>query len=109
MPTTCFLACPLVSSVVEQLIIMSLHRYLKPSVDSGGTYNNLVLLPDPNVESGESARAVVAAAKKEVIALLSGTTTLYNILTCFTCTNHEIITLLTTHPPGSYYIHPKDI
>ena len=51
---------------------MSLHRYLKPSADSGGTHSNLGLLPDPNAESGESARAVVvAAANKEVVAVLS--------------------------------------
>ena len=54
-----------------------------------------MLLPDPNAESGESARAVVvAAANKEVVAVLSGTTTIY-YNTCFKCTNHEIITLLT--------------
>ena len=33
-----FIACPLVSSVVDELIIMSLGRYLKPSADSGGTH-----------------------------------------------------------------------
>ena len=43
-----------------------LSRYLKPSADSG-TNSSLELLPDPNEESGESARAVVvAAASKEV-------------------------------------------
>ena len=53
--------CPLVSSVVDLLLIISLYRYLKPSADSGGTHSNLGLLPDPNAESGESAMAVVAA------------------------------------------------
>ena len=41
-PTTCFYS---LSSVFplwsDQLIIMSLLRYLKPSADSGGTHNNL--------------------------------------------------------------------
>ena len=50
-------------------------------------------LPDPNEECDESPRAVVAAANKEVVAALSGTTTIY-YNTCFMCTNHEIITLL---------------
>ena len=72
-------------------MILSLHRYLKPSADSLGSHSNLGLHPDP---SSESARAVVAAANKEVVAVLSGTTTIY-YNTCFTCTNHEIITLLT--------------
>ena len=46
-------------------------------------------------KDGESARAVVVvAANKEVVAVLSGTTTIY-YNTCFTCTNHEIITLST--------------
>ena len=49
------LACPLVSSVVDQMIIMSLLRYLKPSAANGGTLSNLGLLPDPNAERGESA------------------------------------------------------
>ena len=72
---------------------MSLGRYLKPSADSGGTNSNLGLHPDPNAGSAESARAVVvAAANKEVVADLSGTITSY---TCFRCTNHEIITVLT--------------
>ena len=94
-PLSVFIACPLVSSVMDQLIIMSLHRYLKPSADSGGTNSNLEQLHDPNTECDESARAViVAAANKEVVAVLSGTTTIYYD-TCFTCTNHEIITLLT--------------
>ena len=61
-PPPVFIACPLVSSVVNQLIIMSLGRYLKPSADSGGTNSNLELLPDPNAESDESARVVVVAA-----------------------------------------------
>ena len=70
---------------------MNLGRYLKPSTNSGGTNSNLELLPDPNGESGESARAVVvAAANKEVVAVLSGTT-----IILFQCTNQEIITLLT--------------
>ena len=69
--------------MVDQLIIMSLPRYLKPSADSGGTHSNLGLLPYTN--------AVVAAANK-VVAVLS----LFIIIaTCFTCTNHEFITLLT--------------
>ena len=68
-----------------------LTSYLKPSADSGGTNSSC---PDPNAESGDSARAVVmAAANKEVVAVLSGTTTIY-YNTCFTCTNHEIITLV---------------
>ena len=68
-----------------------LTQYLK-SADSGGTNSNLELLPDPNEESGESAWAVVvAAANKEVVAVLSGLL----LFTCFTSTNHEIITLLT--------------
>ena len=46
------------------------------------------------MQSGESARAVVAAANKEVVAVLSGTTTIY-YNTCFKSTNHEIIALLT--------------
>ena len=51
---------------------------------SGGTNSNLELLPDRNAESGESARAaIVAAANKEVVAVLSGTTTIY-YNTCFT-------------------------
>ena len=82
--------------MVDQLVIMSLQRYLKPSADSGGTHSNLGLLPDPNAESGESTRAVVAAAKKEVVALLSGTTSLYNILTYFTCYSVTILII------GSY-------
>ena len=45
-----FIDCPLVSSVVDQLIIMSLRKDLKPSTDSGGTNSNLELLPDPNAE-----------------------------------------------------------
>ena len=67
-PPRLFIACPLVSSVVNQLIIiMSFRKYLKPSADSGGTYSNLELLPDPNAESGESASAVVVATtNKEV-------------------------------------------
>ena len=72
-------------------------RYLKPSADSGGTNNStwIYFLSDPNAESGESARAVVVAACiKEVVAVLLGTTTIY-YNTCFTCTDHEIITLLT--------------
>ena len=49
---------PLVSSVVDQLIIMSILRYLKPSVDSGGTCSNLGQFPDPNAESSESAKVL---------------------------------------------------
>ena len=72
---------------------MSLGRHVKPSAGSGGTNSNLELLPDTNAESDESARAVVvAAANKEVVAVLSGTTTIY-YNTCFICTNHEIITV----------------
>ena len=68
-----------------------LSKYLKPSADSGGTNSNLELLPDPNVESGESVRAlVVAAANKEIVAVLSGTTAIY-YNTCFTCSSHEMI------------------
>ena len=83
-PPHVFIACPLFTSVMDQLIIMSLHKYLKPSADSGGTNSKLELLPYPNTESGESARAViVAAANKEVVAVLSGTTNIY-YNTCFT-------------------------
>ena len=57
-----YIACPMISSVVGQLITMSVCRYLKPSADSVGTHSNLELLPDPNAESGESAKAVVVAA-----------------------------------------------
>ena len=71
-PPCVFIACPLVSSVVDQLIIMSFPRYLKPSANSGGSHSNLGLLLDP---SGESASAVVASANKQVISVLSGTTT----------------------------------
>ena len=57
--------------MVDQLIIMSLHKYLKPSADSRGTNSTLELLTDPNTESGESAWAVVVAAgNKEVVAVL---------------------------------------
>ena len=57
---------------------MSLGRHVKPSDGSGGTNSNLELLLDTNAESDESARAVVvAAANKEVVAVLSGTTTIY--------------------------------
>ena len=67
----------------------------KSSADSGGTHTNLELLPDPNAECGDSARAVVvAAANQEVVNVPSWTTTIY-YNTCFTCINHEIITLLT--------------
>ena len=91
-PLSVFIACPLVSSVVDQLIIMSLLRYLKPSADSGGTTSNLKQLHDPNAECDESARTViVAAANKEEVAVLSRTITIYYN----TCLNHEIITLFT--------------
>ena len=62
--------------MVVHLIIMSLHKYLKPSAGSGETSSNLELLPDPNAESGKSARAVDVAAAK-IVAVLSGTTTIY--------------------------------
>ena len=89
-PPLVFIACPPVSSVVDVLIIMSLPRYLKPPASSGGT-NSYFLTP----RCGGSATAVVVAtANKEVVALLSGTTTIY-YNTYFTCTNHEINTLLT--------------
>ena len=65
-PPLVFIAFPLVSSVVDQLIIMSLLRYLKPFADSGGTHSNLGLLPDPNAESDES----VVAANKEVVKVI---------------------------------------
>ena len=77
-PPPDFIVYPQISSVVDQLIVVSIGRYLKPSTDCGGTNGNLELLPDPNAESDESARAiVVAAANKEVVAVLSGTTTIY--------------------------------
>ena len=49
---------PLVSSVVDQLIIMSLLRYLKLSVDSGWTQSNLGQFPDSNAESSEYAKVL---------------------------------------------------
>ena len=56
----------LISPEVDLLIIMTLHRYLKPSADSGETHSNLEILPNPNAEiGGESARAVVSALKKK--------------------------------------------
>ena len=61
-PPRIFIACPLFSSLVDQLIIMNLGRYLEPSAVSGGTNGNLELLTDCNTESGESTRAVVVAA-----------------------------------------------
>ena len=39
-PPLVFIACPLVSSVVDQMIIMSILRYLKPSADVEGTHSN---------------------------------------------------------------------
>ena len=75
-PPCVFIACPLVSSVVDQLIIKSF-KQISQTIYSGGTHSNLGLLPDTNAESGESVRAVVAAANKEVVAVLSGATTIY--------------------------------
>ena len=82
--------------MVDQLIIMSLHRYLKSSADSGGTHSNLGLLTDPNVESGKSARAVMAAAKNEVVAFLSVLSHVTNHEIgshIHTCTSKEIVIL----------------
>ena len=57
------------------------------------TSNDLELLPDPNAGSDDSARSVVSAANMEVVAVLSRKTIIY-YNTYFTCTHHEIITLL---------------
>ena len=74
---------------------MSLGRYLKPSADFGGTNSNLELLPDPNAESGEPARAVVVAAdNKEVVAVLSGTTTIY-LFHVYKSWNHYSVNFIT--------------
>ena len=55
---------------------MNLGIYFKPSADSGGTNSNLEVLPDPNAESGESARGVVVADANKEVAILSGTITI---------------------------------
>ena len=65
--------------MVDQLIIMRLCRFHKVQGPIA-TWSYFLI----NAESGESARAaVVAAANKEVVAVLSGTTTIY-YNTCFT-------------------------
>ena len=55
-PTTYFYSLSSGFPVVDQLIIM--------------THSNLGLLPNPNAESGESARPVVVGTNKEVVVLL---------------------------------------
>ena len=69
-----FIACLLVSSVVDQLIIMSLRQIPQAICLVEG-----LIATWGNTENGESARAV-ASANKEVVAVLSGTTIYLNYI-----------------------------
>ena len=69
------------------------------------THNNLGLLPHPNAEGDEFARAVVAAAKKEVVALLSGIRDYYSLLYNYLFSHVQIMKELLCYRIGNWFTH----